>query len=90
MAQHLASWGIDVVTVDFCNSKRYSRQEIQHTILGLTTAYLLWQTGIDPAAASWWSVDSPDFQSLAEAGYITPIGLKPVDSNNTQRHNKLN
>jgi hypothetical protein len=101
MAQHLASWGIDVVTFEMpmdskcavmCGrgEKRYSRQEIQHTILGLTTAYLLWQTGIDPSAASWWSVDSPNFQSLAEAGYITPIELKPVDSNNTQRHNKLN
>ena len=53
--------------------KRYSRQEIQQTILGLTTAFLLWQTGIDPSAASWWSVDRPNFQSMVEAGYIIPV-----------------
>jgi hypothetical protein len=53
--------------------KRYSRQEIQQTILGLTTAFVLWQTGIDPSAASWWSVDSGNHKSLIKAGYIARI-----------------
>ena len=70
--------------------KRLSRQEIQQTILGLTTAFLLWQTDIDPSAASWWSVDRHNFQSMAEAGYIIPMEPKPVGSNYPQRHNKLN
>ncbi len=53
--------------------KRYSRQEIQQTILGLTTAFLLWQTGIDPTASNWWSVDGHNFKAMVEAGYIIPV-----------------
>jgi hypothetical protein len=53
--------------------KRYSRREIQQTILGLATAYVLWQAGIDPSAASWWSVGADNHNSLRKAGYITRI-----------------
>ncbi len=53
--------------------KRFSRQEIQRTILGLTTAFLLWQTDVDPFGASWWSAEGHNFRTLSEAGYIMPI-----------------
>ena len=50
--------------------KRFSRDEIQQTIIGLTTAFLLWQTGIDKSGATWWSEGEPNYQALIDAGYI--------------------
>ena len=50
--------------------KRFNRDEIQQTILGLTTAFLLWQTGIDRNGETWWSENDQNFQTLLEAGYI--------------------
>jgi dienelactone hydrolase len=53
--------------------KRYGRVEIQRTILSLTTALLLWQTGIETPAKSWWSPGSPNYKALIKAGYIKRI-----------------
>ena len=76
-------WPMDWKCAIVCGrgEKQYSRQEIQRAILGLTTAFLLWQTGIDPSAATWWSVDSHNFKTMAEAGYIIPIELMPIGNN---------
>jgi len=50
--------------------KRLSRETIQQTIVGLTTAFLLWQSGIDPNGETWWSERQLNYVSLREAGYI--------------------
>jgi len=54
--------------------KRLRREIIQQTILGLTTAFLLWQTGIDPNGETWWSERQSNYIALREAGYIN----KPI------------
>ena len=54
--------------------KRLSREIIQQTILGMTTAFLLWQTGIDPNGETWWSERQSNYITLRDAGYIN----KPI------------
>ncbi len=54
--------------------KRFSRENIQQTILGLTTSFLLWQTGIDPNGEAWWSERQSNYTTLIDAGYIN----KPI------------
>jgi hypothetical protein len=55
--------------------KRFSRENIQQTIVGLTTAFLLWQTGIDTKGETWWLDSQLNYKTLSGAGYIT----KPVN-----------
>ena len=50
--------------------RRFSRELIQQTIVGLTTAFLLWQTGIDTNGETWWSDRQPNYNTLRDAGYI--------------------
>jgi hypothetical protein len=64
----------------FCGKgeKQLSRETIQKTILGLTTAYLLWQSGIDPQGQTYWSGKDKNFDTFIDAGYIEII----IDDNN--------
>ena len=55
--------------------KRLSRQTIQQTIVGLTTAFLLWQTGIDANGETWWRDSKKNNKTLIDAGYIK----KPIN-----------
>jgi hypothetical protein len=50
--------------------KRFRREKIQKTILGLTTAFMLWQAGIDPGGDTWWSDGGENIRILTKAGYI--------------------
>ena len=50
--------------------KRFRREAIQQTVLGLTTAYLLWQSGIDSRGETWWLDEAENFKKLMKAGYI--------------------
>ena len=61
----------------FCGKaeKQFSRQTIQRTILGLTTAYLLWQSGIDPRGETYWSDNHQNFLRLFDAGYIEILNI---------------
>jgi hypothetical protein len=54
--------------------KRFRRQTIQRTIVGFTTAFLLWQTGIDPNGETWWSDSHLNYKTFRAAGYITKPG----------------
>ena len=54
---------------------RFSREMIQQTIAGLTTAFLLWQTGIDTHGEIWWTDSQINYITLRDAGYIK----KPTD-----------
>jgi dienelactone hydrolase len=53
--------------------KRFKREVIQKTILGFTTAFLLWQTGIDINGEVWWSDGSKNINILTEAGYVKTL-----------------
>jgi len=55
--------------------KRFSRQTVQQTIVGLTTAFLLWQTGIDVNGETWWHDSQQNYKTLIDAGYIR----KPIN-----------
>ena len=50
--------------------KRFKREVIQKTILGFTTAFVLWQTGIAINGETWWSDGSKNINIMTEAGYI--------------------
>jgi dienelactone hydrolase len=50
--------------------RRFKRGVIQKTILGLTTAFVLWQSGIAINGESWWSDGGKNKNILTEAGYI--------------------
>ncbi len=55
--------------------KRFSRQTIQQTIVGLTTSFLLWRTGIDANGETWWHDSKQNYKTLIDAGYIK----KPIN-----------
>jgi hypothetical protein len=57
------------------SEKRFSREVIQQTIVGLTTAFLLWQIGIGPNGETWWSDSQLNYKTLRDAGYIN----KPIN-----------
>ena len=50
--------------------KRFSRVTIQQTIVGLATAFLVWQSGIDVNGENWWKDSRLNYQNLIKAGYI--------------------
>ena len=50
--------------------KRFKRKIIQQTILALTTAFLLWQSGIDPDGVTWWFDRGLNYRIMMDAGYI--------------------
>lgn len=56
----------------FCGKgeKQFTRDEIQETILGLTTAFVLWKSGIAPSAAEWWADGGNHFRRLLQTGHI--------------------
>ena len=49
---------------------KFSTTVIQQTILGLTTAFLLWQSGIDTKGRTWWADDYQNYKLLRDAGHI--------------------
>ena len=49
---------------------KFSTEVIQQTILGLTTAFLLWQSGIDTNGETWWFDSHQNYKILIDAGYL--------------------
>jgi hypothetical protein len=49
----------------------YDTATIQATIIGLSTAFALWQTQIDDSGSQWWSPGEPWFEQLAADGIVT-------------------
>ena len=52
---------------------QFSTEVIQQTILGLTTAFLLWQSGIDANGETWWSDKYQNYKILRDAGYLKKL-----------------
>jgi len=53
--------------------KRFRREVIQKTIVGFATAFMLWQSGVDPEGKIWWLNGSENIKILTEAGYIKTL-----------------
>jgi hypothetical protein len=49
----------------------FSDDQIRSTIRGLGTAGLMWMSGMDNSAASWWT--GADYTNLANQGYVSPV-----------------
>jgi len=45
-------------------------EDIRATILGLSTAFLVWRTGVDDTGSQWWTPGSSWYATLADAGQI--------------------
>ena len=54
-------------------SKRFLRFQIKETILAMSTALLLWQTGLAGEAASWWQKGQNNYEYLHKLGIIRSI-----------------
>jgi hypothetical protein len=53
--------------------KRFARFQIRETILALSTAFMLWQTGISAEAAGWWHARQTNYEYLYKLGIIRSI-----------------
>ena len=49
----------------------FSDDQIRGTIRGLGTAGLLWMSGMDSDASSWWT--GSDYTNLVTQGYVSPV-----------------
>lgn len=49
----------------------FSGDEAQATIRGLSTAFLLWQAGLDPDGALWWTPGGEPYDALLASGTVT-------------------
>ncbi len=49
----------------------FSDEEIQETLMGLVTGFLVWQAGVDPEGEMWWSPGGVGYQALLSTGAIS-------------------
>ena len=52
---------------------QFSDAEVLQTILGLSTGFLLWQTGLDSSGQQWWDPGVPWYDDLLAAGAISEL-----------------
>jgi hypothetical protein len=62
----------------FCNlcsaaNPTFDTATIQATIIGLSTSFLVWQTGTDLSGSQWWFESEPWFDTLAAEGIISAL-----------------
>ncbi len=50
---------------------QFSDDEIHDTIRGTSTAFLIWQTGLDPSGYDWWYAGGHYYDALVASGAIT-------------------
>jgi pimeloyl-ACP methyl ester carboxylesterase len=51
----------------------FTDEQIAASIRGLTTAALLWRSGLDESGAQWWTPGAPWFDMLVEAGAMNQL-----------------
>lgn len=49
----------------------FSDAEIQRTLMGLATSFLVWQTGLDPSGPEWWEPGGSYYDVLVATGAIS-------------------
>jgi pimeloyl-ACP methyl ester carboxylesterase len=52
---------------------QFTDDEIKATIRELSTAFLLWQAGLDPAGERWWTPGEQPYDDLVNAGAVTQL-----------------
>ncbi|MEM9459763.1 MAG: hypothetical protein AAGF11_36640 [Myxococcota bacterium] len=55
-----------------CNgtNAQFDDETIAAAVRGLSTAVVLWQTGLEPTGAQWWTPGSPYYEELAGLGIL--------------------
>ena len=48
----------------------FSDEEISTTVRDLTTAFLLWQSGLEPRGEAWWKAGEEPYEALKSSGAI--------------------
>lgn len=61
-----SDWGCE----SFCDAGSGNPTEVRDAILGLSTAWVLWRTGIAPGAADWWTPGTAFYDELVASGSI--------------------
>lgn len=59
-------WGCET----FCDGGAAPDSVVGPAITGLSTAWLLWRSGAEPAAAEWWTPGESWYDDLSDAGVI--------------------
>lgn len=49
----------------------FSEDELRETVLGLTTAFIVWQAGLDATGESWWTPGGAGYEQLLALGAIS-------------------
>ena len=63
----------DILCTALCqgSNNSFTEEEIADTILNLTTAFLLWQTGLDPQGEEFWTEGEAAYEALVNMGAVT-------------------
>ena len=51
----------------------FTEEQIRATILGLSTSFLLWQSGLDPRGMGWWTPGTPAYDEMIAGGAVTQL-----------------
>jgi len=64
----------DILCTALCTgtNNQFTDDEIQATILAMSTGYLLWQAGLDPAGQTYWTAGAAPYDDLLASGAISP------------------
>jgi len=54
----------------FCSDGSGNDVSVRDAIRGLSTAWVLWRSGVAPAAEEWWTPGTVWYDELADAGTI--------------------
>ena len=56
-----------------CNggNPNFDDDEIATAVRGLSTAVVVWQTGVEPTGAQWWTPGAPYYDELVGIGIVT-------------------
>ncbi|MEQ1569749.1 MAG: hypothetical protein ABMA64_29205, partial [Myxococcota bacterium] len=59
----------------FCSAAgdTFGDPEIHDVIFGLATAFVVWQSGVEPAAEGWWDPQGDGYKVLVASGAVVPL-----------------
>lgn len=65
----------DSACTAFCagTNEAFSDEAIQGTVITLSTAWLLWRSGLDAGGAAWWTPGEAEWDSLESGGAISEL-----------------
>jgi len=68
-------WPTDVLCTALCNraNDRFDAETVRTLIRSLTTAYVLWQSGLDLAGERFWSPGSSPYDDLLAEGAVSRL-----------------